>query len=80
MKQQGNRAMMKSFALAASMTMLVAISGQAFAATGAPNARYRPEAAGPSDQQVVNAFDSAMATQTDEPNAHRYRGGPKSND
>jgi hypothetical protein len=78
MKQQGNRAMMKSFALAASMTMLVAISGQAFAATDAPNAR--PEATGPSDQQVVNAFDSAMATQTDEPDAHRYRGGPKSND
>ena len=71
--------MMKSFALAASMTMLVAISGQAFAATDTPNARYRPEATGPSDQQVLNAFDSAMATQTDEPNAHRYCGGPKSN-
>jgi hypothetical protein len=36
MKQQGNRTMMKSFALAASMTMLVAISGQAFAATDGP--------------------------------------------
>jgi hypothetical protein len=83
MKQQGNRTMMKNFALAASMTMLVAISGQAFASTAAPNARYWTEATGPSDQQVVNAFDAfdpGMATQTDEPDAHRYHGGPKSND
>jgi hypothetical protein len=83
MEQQGNRTMMKNFALAASMTMLVAISGQAFAATDAPSARYWPEAAGHSDQRALNAFnafDPWMATQTDETDAHRYHGGPKSND
>ena len=62
--------MTKNFVLAASMTMLVAISGQAFARTAAPNERYWPEATGPSDRQMVNAFsafDPAMATQMDEP-------------
>jgi hypothetical protein len=75
--------MTKNLALAGSIMMLVAISGQAFAGTAAPNAWYWPEATGPSDRQVVhafNAFDPAMATQTVEPNAHRYHGGPKSND
>ena len=74
--------MMKSFALAASMTMLVAISGQAFAETAAPNAWYA-EATSPSDRQAVyafNAFDRAAATETDTTNAYRYHGGPKSND
>ena len=72
--------MRKNLALAASIMMLVAISGQAFAA--APKARYWPIATGPSHRQMVvrafNAFDPAMATQTVEPNAHRYHGGPKS--
>ena len=75
--------MTKNLALAASIAMLVAISGQAFAGTAAPNARHRAEATGLSDRQVVhafNAFDPAMATQTVEPNAHRYHGGPKYND
>jgi hypothetical protein len=74
--------MTKNLALAASIVMLVGISGQAFAAT-APNARYWSEAAGPSDRQMehaFNAFDPEMATQTAEPNAHRYHGGPKYND
>jgi hypothetical protein len=74
--------MTKNLALAASITMLVAISGQAFAGTAAPKARYWSKATDPSDRQVghaFNAFDSAMATQTVEPNAHRYYGGPKSN-
>jgi len=73
--------MTKILALAASVMMLVAISGQAFAQTAAPNAHY--EATGPSDRQAVyafNAFGSMMATQTDEPNAYRYHGGPKYND
>ena len=72
--------MTKNLALAASIMMLITISGQAFADT---NARYWSEATGPSDRQVVyafNAFDPAMATQTAEPNAYRYHGGPKSND
>src|SRR5258706_4359416 len=78
-----NIAMMKTLALAASITMLVAISGQALAGTAAPKARYWPKATDPSDQQVghaFNAFDPSMATQTVEPEAHRYHGGPKSND
>jgi hypothetical protein len=73
--------MTKILALAASVMMLVAISGQAFAETAAPNARYK--ATGPSDRQAAyafDAFDPATATQTDEPNAYRYHGGPKYND
>jgi hypothetical protein len=73
--------MTKILALAASVMMLAAISGQAFAETAAPNARH--EATGPSDRQAAyafGAFDPATATQTDEPNAHRYHGGPKYND
>jgi hypothetical protein len=75
--------MMKNFALAASITMLVAISGQAFAASDARGTRYRPEATGLSDQQMApafNAYDSEMATLTAEPDAQHYHGGPKSND
>ena len=75
--------MMKSFALAASMTMLVAISGQALAGTAAPKAQYWRAATGRSDHQAVRAFnaiDPPMATQTVEPNAHAYHGGPKYND
>ena len=63
---------MKNLTLAASIMMLVAISGQAFA-----------ETATPSDQQAVyafNAFDRAAATDTDATNAFRYHGGPKYND
>jgi hypothetical protein len=64
--------MMKNLALAASMVMLMTISGQAFAETAAP-----------SDQQAVyafNAFDRAAAIGTDATNAYRYHGGPKYND
>jgi hypothetical protein len=79
--RQGNR-IMKSLALAASVMMLVAISGQAFAKTAAQNARDWSETTGPSNRQTANAydaFDSTMAT-PDEPNAYRYHGGPKYND
>jgi hypothetical protein len=75
--------MIKNLVLAASMTMLITLSGQALAATATPNARHLPEATARSDREMVpsrNAFDSAMAPQTDEPNAHRYHGGPKYND
>jgi hypothetical protein len=64
--------MTKKFALAASMVMLMTISGQAFAETTAP-----------SDQQAVyafNAFDRVAATDKDATNAHFYHGGPKYND
>ena len=71
--------MTKKLALAASMVMLMTISGQAFAETAAPDARYRA----PSDRQAVNAFnafDRAAATDRDVTNAYRYHGGPKYND
>jgi hypothetical protein len=71
LKRQGNRAMMKNLAFAPSITMLVAISGQALAGTAAPKARQV--------RHAFNAFDPAIATQTVEPNVHRYHGGPKSN-
>jgi hypothetical protein len=81
--RQGNRAMTKNLVLAASMTMLMTLSGQALAGqalarTATADERYWPEATAPSHQHF-NAFGSATA-QTVEPNAHRYHGGPKSND
>jgi hypothetical protein len=75
--------MMKNLALTASIIALVAISGQAFARATGSNTRYWPEVANPSDQQVVQAYDAfgpATATQTVEPDAYRYHGGPKYND
>jgi hypothetical protein len=71
--------MTKNLALAASIMMLTAISGQAFADTAAPNARYSPEVTGPS-VFAFNSFDRPSVTQATEPNAYRYHGGPKSND
>jgi hypothetical protein len=75
--------MTKNLTLAASMMMLVAISGPAIAGTAAPHAHHWPEATSASSRQALQAFDAfnpAMATQPVEPNAHRYEGGPKSND
>jgi hypothetical protein len=74
--------MTKNLALAASVAMLIAISGRAFAETAAPNAWYA-EATSPSDRQAVyafNSFDPATAVRTAESSAYRYHGGPKSND
>jgi hypothetical protein len=74
----------KNLALAASIMMLATISGQALAGTAVPKAQYWPAATGRSDhRQALRAFnviDPPMATQTIEPNAHRYHGGPKYND
>ncbi len=75
--------MTKNLTLTASIIMLVAISGQAFAGTTAPHAGYWPEATTAASRQAVHAFgafDPSMVTQAAEPNAHRYEGGPKSND
>jgi hypothetical protein len=59
-----------NLALAASMVMLMTISGQAFAETAAP-----------SDRQAVYAFNAFdRATESDATNAYRYHGGPKYND
>jgi hypothetical protein len=69
---QGTRTMTKNLALAASVVMLMAVSGQAFAKTAVPL-----------DQQAAyafNAFDRVAVTETAAPDAHRYHGGPKYND
>jgi hypothetical protein len=62
--------MTNKLALAASLAMLMTISGQAFA-----------EAA-PSNQRAVHAtaFDQVVATDTGAATAHQYHGGPKYND
>jgi hypothetical protein len=73
----------KNLALAASITMLVAISGLASARAAGSHTRDWPVASGRSDQQVRRAFNAsypAMTTQTVDADAHRYHGGPKSND
>jgi len=73
---------MKNLTLAASIVM-VAISGVASAHAAGTTTRDWSVAAGHSDQQMRSAFNAsylAMATQTVETNAHRYHGGPKSND
>ena len=72
----------KNLAFAASIAMLVAISGNAFARSAGSHARHGTVAAGRSDLQPRQAFNAvypASATQTAEHNAHRYHGGPKSN-
>jgi hypothetical protein len=63
--------MTNKLALAASLVMLMTISGQAFAATVAR-----------SDRQAVyaTAFDQAVATDTGAATAYHYHGGPKYND
>jgi hypothetical protein len=72
----------KTFAFAASIAMLVAITGLASARAAGSYAQDWPVATGRSHQQVRHtyAFYPPMTTQTVEPNAHRYHGGPKSND
>jgi hypothetical protein len=75
--------MTKNLAIAVSITMLVAISGLASARAAGSYIRDWPVATGRSDQQLRQAFNTsypATATQTVETNAHRYHGGPKSND
>jgi hypothetical protein len=68
--------MMKNLALAASVMALVALSGQAFARTDAPNARHHRQM---TDLSAFNAFDQVTAPSAAESNMHRYEGGPKSN-
>jgi hypothetical protein len=69
--------MMKTMILAASMTVLVAISGQALAATAAADAWHRAHAS--TSSTATRAYDS-VAPAVAEPNMHRYHGGPKVND
>ena len=63
--------MTKKLALAASMVMLMTISGQAFAETAAPSNQQAASA--------VAAFDRTIATDT-AATAYQYHGGPKYND
>ena len=75
--------MTKNLTLAASMMILLAISGQALARSAAPNAHDWSEATGHTSRHMVrafNTFDPAMAPPTVEPDAYRYHGGPKYND
>jgi hypothetical protein len=62
----------KNLALAASITMLVAISGLASARAAGSYTRDWPEATGSSDQQVRHAFNAVyppMATQLETPSS-----------
>jgi hypothetical protein len=67
---------MKTITLAASMMVLVAISGQALAGTAAADARHHAHAS--ANPTALHAYDAVPATA--QPNAHRYHGGPKVND
>jgi hypothetical protein len=70
-----------NFALAASTTMLVVISGLASARAAGSYTQDWLAATGRSNQQLRHAFNASYpTTQTVETNAHRYHGGPKSND
>jgi hypothetical protein len=74
----------KRLVLAASMVAFVATAGQAYARTSA-HERYRPAEAAPMSEALrpanaFDTFDSTMPSQAIEPAAHRYEGGPKSND
>ena len=69
--------MMKNLTLAASMMMLVALSGQAFARTATPDMRQQAQM---TDHSAFGAFDQMTAQPAAAVDAHRYEGGPKSND
>jgi hypothetical protein len=72
----------KSLLLATSMLTLVAISGQALAATQVSHRRHSQNEAQQQSADVVqqpeNAFDSLMTSQATDHANHRYEGGPKS--
>jgi hypothetical protein len=73
--------MTKNIMLAASMAMLLAISGQAFARTaGSGEPHWRDMTSAPQAAGTFNAFDATMATSPATPTTHRYEGGPKTND
>jgi hypothetical protein len=69
--------MMKTITLAASMMVLVAISGQASAGTATADAWHLAHAS--TNPTAMRAYD-AVAPATAQPNEHRYHGGPKVND
>ncbi|MGX9430273.1 MULTISPECIES: hypothetical protein [Bradyrhizobium] len=70
---------MKSIILATAIVAVAATSGQAFARSDASTPRQETAA----DQRAydaLNMFDQQMAPQMSDADAHRYHGGPKSND
>jgi hypothetical protein len=67
--------MSKISTLTASMVVLAAISGQAFA--GTITSKARPASQSYASQQTIGAFASMPTAVTD---SHRYHGGPKAND
>ncbi|WP_128970619.1 hypothetical protein [Bradyrhizobium tropiciagri] len=71
--------MTKTLALAASMVMLVALSGQAFAGAAQLNARSFRKAPSVVDRKPADAFDGFEQRRTTE-SAYRYYGGPKWNE
>jgi hypothetical protein len=75
--------MTKTLALAASLVLLMTISGQAFAATTASDVRHGIDVTDPFGRQTIdisNAVGPTLAAETGVTNAYRYHGGPKSND
>jgi hypothetical protein len=72
--------LMKNIALAASITMLAAVSGLASASAAGPHTRDWPAAPRLSDQQLRHAFNASYPAKQTVTNAFHYHGGPKSND
>jgi hypothetical protein len=75
---------MKKIVLATAIVMLAATSGQAFARSAGPTPRQEAAAEQQAyiDQRAYDAFDAfdEMVPQMTNAEAHRYHGGPKSND
>jgi hypothetical protein len=67
--------MIKISTLAASMMVLAAISGQAFA--GTITSKAQPASQAYASHQTMGAFASMPPAAVD---SHRYHGGPKAND
>jgi hypothetical protein len=74
----------KHLVLAASMMVLVAMSGQAYAGTTISDTRYWPSEASSAEQNpvqgAVNAFASAATPRANQAPDWSYQGGPKVND
>jgi hypothetical protein len=74
--------MTKNIILAAAMTMLVAIPGQAFARAAGSSEPHWREVTALSGRQAADTFNAYDAMMPTPPAAvmHRYEGGPKTND
>jgi hypothetical protein len=74
----------KRFALATSMMILLAMSGQAYAGATVSDRRYWPNEASLTNQSAVqrpeNAFASAETPRAIETTGLVYQGGPKGNE